>query len=147
MMPSESPDPELQEIRARRLRELLQRDQTKPVRVETHPEELTSQTWETFLREHPRAVLDVWAPWCAPCRALAPIFERLAREFAGQVAFAKVNSDEEPELAMRWQVQGIPTQLFFREGALVHRVVGLRPEPELRETLRRVFPSGGEDSQ
>jgi len=80
-------------------------------------------------------VVDFWAPWCGPCRMVAPILDKLATEYAGKVVIAKVNTDENPEWAMKFNVQGIPTMLFVANGAVVHTQVGAQPEPMLRNTL------------
>jgi thioredoxin 1 len=81
-------------------------------------------------------VVDFWAPWCMPCRAIAPALERLAVEFSEKVTFAKVDTDENPEYAQRYGVQGIPTLLFLRKGKEVNRIVGTLPETALREAVR-----------
>jgi thioredoxin 1 len=81
-------------------------------------------------------VIDVWAPWCGPCRYLSPVVEQLAGEMAGRVAFGKVNSDEEPGIAMQYGIQGIPTLLLFRGGKLVGRLVGAMPKEALQARLK-----------
>ena len=78
-------------------------------------------------------VVDFWAPWCGPCRMVAPILDKLAGEYAGKVVIAKVNTDENPQWAGQYGVQGIPTMMFFANGNLVHRQVGALPEPILRD--------------
>jgi len=80
-------------------------------------------------------IVDFWAPWCGPCRMVAPTLEKLANEYAGKLLVAKVNTDENPEWASRYQVQGIPTMLFVADGKIVHRQVGALPEPMLREVV------------
>ena len=80
-------------------------------------------------------VVDFWAPWCGPCRMIAPVLEEIAAENEGKVVIAKVNTDENPEWAMNFQVQGIPTMLFVAGGKVVHRQVGALPEPMLREVV------------
>ena len=80
-------------------------------------------------------VVDFWAPWCGPCKMVAPTLEKLAKENAGNLLIAKVNTDENPEWAMNFQVQGIPTMLFVAGGKVVHRQVGALPEPMLREVV------------
>lgn len=77
-------------------------------------------------------VVDLWAPWCAPCRAVAPALDRLAAEYAGRVALVKINVDEAPGAARALGVRGIPTMLALRDGREVGRVVGVRPDAALR---------------
>jgi thioredoxin 1 len=87
-------------------------------------------------------VVDFWAPWCAPCRMIAPTLESLSKELDGKVRFVKINVDENPLQASKFGVQGIPTLLFFRNGELVDTAVGAYPEPMLRDKLEEVFGSG-----
>lgn len=84
----------------------------------------------------PTAVLvDLWAPWCGPCRVMAPVLAQLAAERAGRLKVVKVDVDEHPAISQRFQVQGIPTLLLFRDGRLVDRQVGAAPADALRRWL------------
>lgn len=86
----------------------------------------------------PRPVLvDFWAPWCGPCRMVAPSVERLAREYAGRAVVAKLNVDENPATSQRFRVQGIPTLLIFKEGKVVDQIVGAQPYDALNQRLAR----------
>jgi thioredoxin 2 len=84
-------------------------------------------------------LVDLWAPWCGPCRAVSPALENLARERAGRIKLVKVNVDESPITAHRFGVQGIPTLLVFDKGTAVARQVGAAPEAALRQWLDRAL--------
>ncbi len=89
---------------------------------------------EVLNSEQP-VLVDFWADWCAPCRRIAPVIEELAHEFDGRATIAKVNVDEEPELARRYCIRSIPSLLFFRSGEAVDRLAGVQPKRVLSEKL------------
>ena len=100
------------------------------------PIEVTDAVFEEkVLKSEIPVIVDFWAPWCGPCKMVAPTLEKLAQEYSGQVLIAKVNTDENPEWAMRYGVQGIPTMLLIAGGKIIHRQVGALPEPILREVV------------
>lgn len=80
-------------------------------------------------------IVDFWAPWCGPCRMVAPILEKIAKDYADKLIVAKVNTDESSEWAGKYGVQGIPTLLMLNDGKIVHRQVGALPEPMLRDVV------------
>ena len=87
----------------------------------------------------PRPVLlDCWAPWCGPCRAIAPVLDQLAAEANGKYLIAKLNVDENPRVAGQFQIQSIPTMLIFKNGALVDRIIGAQPKQAIAARLARV---------
>ena len=80
-------------------------------------------------------MVDFWAEWCAPCRAIAPTLDELARESAGKVSLAKVNIDEHPALAARYGIRSIPTILFIKSGEVVDQVIGAVPKAQIKKKM------------
>src|SRR5580658_4053496 len=80
-------------------------------------------------------LVDFWAPWCGPCKAMSPTVDALASEYAGKVKIGKMNTDENPATAMRYQVRGIPTLLLFKGGKVVDQRVGAMPKSDLQKVL------------
>jgi thioredoxin 1 len=80
-------------------------------------------------------IVDFWAPWCGPCRMVAPILDELSKEYDGQILVAKVNTDENPQHAIQFGVQGIPTMLFVKDGEVVDRIVGAIPKPAIQQRI------------
>ncbi len=98
---------------------------------------LAAQNFDDTLTATPGLVMvDFWAEWCGPCRAIAPVLDELAEASEGRVALMKVNVDENPGLAARFDIRSIPTILFFRDGAVVDRVVGAAPKAALQNVLQ-----------
>src|SRR5262245_34993121 len=96
-------------------------------------EVLTERTFDEVLATAEGLVMvDFWAEWCGPCRAIAPVLEELVEASSGRVKLMKVNVDENPDLAARWAIRSIPTILFFKDGAVVDRVVGAAPRATLQ---------------
>ena len=97
---------------------------------------LTEATFDTEIKSRSEVLMvDFWAEWCAPCRAIAPTLEELSRESAGKVSLAKVNVDESPALAARYGIRSIPTILFMKQGAVVDQVIGAVPKAQLKKKL------------
>jgi thioredoxin 1 len=104
--------------------------------MSSEPIHVTDALFEsTVLQSSIPVIVDFWAPWCGPCKMVAPILDKLAREYEGQILIAKVNTDENPEWMTKYGIQGIPTMLFVAGGKIVHRQVGALPERMLRDTV------------
>lgn len=102
----------------------------------TEPIHVTDITFEkSILQSELPVIVDFWAPWCNPCRMVAPVLDKIAKEYAGKLIVAKVNTDENSEYAIKYGVQGIPTMMFVSGGKIVHRQVGALPEANIRETV------------
>lgn len=102
-------------------------------------QEVTGAGFDAFAQKNPAVVIDVWAPWCGPCRMVSPIVDRLSDKYTGKVAFAKMNSDDNGEKAGALGIMSIPTLLFYRQGKLVDRIVGAYPEDVIDEHIRRLL--------
>ena len=96
---------------------------------------------EIVLKAEAPVLVDFWAPWCAPCRMVAPIVEELAREYVGRVSVIKLNVDESPLVAGRYGIHSIPTLMVFKGGVPVHQLVGFRPKAELKRRLDQSLDS------
>ena len=103
--------------------------------------EFTTDNWEQEVVNSDQPVLvDFWAPWCGPCRALAPTIDKLAEQYAGKVKVGKLNTDDNQELAVRYGISGIPQVLIFRGGDQPReRMVGLQREQDLLKVIDRVL--------
>jgi len=100
---------------------------------------LTDASFDSTLSGHAEPVIvDFWAEWCGPCKAIAPMLEELAQEYSGKVTVGKVNVDEHPGLAARFQVRSIPTLLFFKSGQVVDQLIGAMPKAKIKEKFDRV---------
>lgn len=102
-------------------------------------EELTDQNFDEELAGSDiPMVVDFWAPWCGPCRAVSPIIEQLSEENQGRVRVVKLNTDENPGTATRYGISSIPAILFFKGGEVVHQLVGLRSKPDFQKVIDEV---------
>ena len=128
-------DDELERIRAKKLEELLKEsEKQKTEDVIT----LTSSSFDKFLENTSLPVLvDFWAEWCMPCKIMEPVMEELARDYAGKAVFARVNVDENPEVASRYNIMSIPHFIIFRNGHPAERIVGAVGRGPLEDALKK----------
>ena len=103
----------------------------------SEPVALTDADFEKFVTKYKMVVVDCWAPWCGPCRMVSPIVDTLAKEMVGKVAFGKLNTDENGQIPMKFNISAIPTLLVFKDGKMVDRIVGAMPKEQLAGRIKR----------
>jgi len=133
-------DEELKRIKEKKLKELSKRASSSnmPVGIVT----LSEESFDGFVSHSSIPVLiDFFAVWCPPCRMMEPVMEKLAEEFAGKVAFGKVNVDENTELALRFDVSAVPTFILFKNGKMLGRIIGARDYESFKEILEEAIKS------
>ena len=123
---------ELEAIRTRKMQELL-----KKTRAPVEPVKLSDGTFSEIINKEDLVVVDCWAEWCGPCKMLSPVIDLLAKVYAGKILFAKLNVDENPESAAKFNVMSIPTLLIFKDSILVDTIIGVVPRSHIENILNR----------
>jgi thioredoxin 1 len=128
---------ELENLRKQKLKELEERAAQPAPKARGAPFKLHDATFEDEVARHDLLLVDFWAPWCGPCRMVAPVIEQLAKDYQGRVSFGKLNTDDNQMTAMRFRVMSIPTLILFRRGQPVDQIIGAVPKPQLEAMLNR----------
>ena len=145
-------DEELADIKRRKMEEIIKRvssgtQRTKASsRISGKPVDLNDTTFTSFVKHNAMAVVDVWAPWCGPCRFVSPVVEEIARDYAGKIAFGKLNVDQNRRIATQYDIMSIPTLLVFKNGDLVDRIIGAMPRERLEPMIIRYIKKEGQPS-
>ena len=126
---------ELEQIRMRKMRDLMEKGNF-PENVSDSPTILDDSMFDEFVKKNPVALVDCWAEWCGPCRMIGPVIEQLAKEFAGRVAFGKLNVDQNPATAARFRIMSIPTLIIMKNGTVVDTIVGAVPRDHIISKLQ-----------
>jgi len=132
---------EIERIRQKKMLELIERlsekGEKKMKSSIDRPVKVDARNFDEIVSKNENVVVDFWAEWCMPCRMISPIIEELAKEYTGRVVFAKLNTDENPSLASRFGITGIPTLIFFKNGRAVDKIVGALPKAEIKRWIER----------
>lgn len=129
---------ELERIRMEKTRKLLERTAAKSeTKIPQAPIKITDTDFDAALRQYPLLLVDFWAAWCNPCRIVTPIVETIAKEYAGRLVCAKLDVDENPAIASKFQVASIPTLLLFKNGRAVERIVGAAPREHIETKIKQ----------
>lgn len=126
---------EIERIREKKKQELM-KSGTMESDWPSEPVDVSDGTFNDFVKKYAVVVVDCWAPWCGPCRMVAPVIDALAKEMQGKITFGKLNTDMNPKTSMRFQIEAIPTLLVMKEGELVERIVGAKPKEDLARRLK-----------
>jgi thioredoxin 1 len=129
-------DNELEQIRQKKLQEIMKCKERKQ-EMSAEPVHVTDSNFNETVSKHSFALIDFYASWCGPCQALAPTIKEMAGKYSGKVLVGKLDIDENPETATRFQVLSVPTLVIMKNGKEVQRIVGLVPKTHIEAALRR----------
>ena len=131
-------DAEFEKIKKKQLEDLLQQQDLNNTVNEMPVIELTSQNFNQEIKNNNLLLVDFWAEWCGPCKSMHPIFTRMAKKYK-QVRFARVNVDDAQNIAMKYEVQSIPTFIMFKNAEVVNRMVGAVGEPGIHMICKKII--------
>ena len=133
---------EVDEIRQRKMAEMMKNAAGGKADENGWPESpvtATDSDFDQIIKKYPKVVVDCWAPWCGPCRMLAPTIDSMAKDHKGKVVFAKLNTDDNFNTASKYRIMSIPTLLFFKDGKLVDKMVGAAPRPMVEQAVQKTL--------
>ena len=131
-------DTEFEKIKKKQLEDLLQQQDLNNTVNEIPVIELTSQNFNQEIKNNNLLLVDFWAEWCGPCKSMHPIFTRMAKKYK-QIRFARVNVDDAQDIAMKYEVQSIPTFIMFKNAEVVNRMVGAVGEPGIHMICKKII--------
>ena len=131
-------DKEFEKIKKKQLEDLLQQQDLNNTVNEMPVMELTSQNFNQEIKNNNLLLVDFWAEWCGPCKSMHPIFTRMAKKYK-QIRFARVNVDGAQDIAMKYEVQSIPTFIMFKNAEVVNRMVGAVGEPGIHMICKKII--------
>ncbi len=127
---------EVEKIKKKMMDEMMEEASGDRGSWPSSPVNLTDEDFEDFIDNYDLSIIDCWAPWCGPCKMVAPIIDELSDELEGRVAFGKLNTDNNQATARKFDIRAIPTLLVFKEGELVDRLVGALPKGQIMQNLK-----------
>lgn len=134
-------DEEITAIRQKKMREIMAnatqgKDQAN---WPGSPIEITDANFDSITKQYSAMVIDCWAPWCGPCRMIAPTIDALAKDNKGKVVFGKLNTDDNMAIASKFGIMSIPTLLFLKDGELVDKMIGAVPRQYIEERIKKII--------
>lgn len=132
---NEPDDKTLEELKKEKMKEIAGGGEESEFPEE--PIELTDQDFQDAVDKYPLLIVDFWAGWCGPCKAMEPIIEELAEEYSGQAVFGELNVDRNSQIPNKFSISGIPTLLVFKDGEFVDRMVGMVQKKKLEQRLKK----------
>lgn len=132
-------DEELQELRKKRMRELMKTKRSVDVKMTGQILTADSSNFNEIINSNMPVLVDFWASWCPPCKTMEPIIEALAKDYAGKFVFSKLNCDDEPAIARQFLVSSIPTFIFFKNGSPVKQVIGAVGRDPIEKIMKNLL--------